>query len=115
MKHCIALLLIILGGAQARAITFSNDARLTCRQFIDEPARSKIVYLAWVSGFISGRNIYSQGSMPNLGDPRITAELTDYCKLMPETWLVNAAISIAAKLNQEPAQAASMEPGQAGK
>ncbi len=100
MKNCIALLLIIACVLPAHALTTSGDALVTCRQFNEDAGGSKRVYNAWINGFLSGRNLYTvQGKMPEFNDARVAQELTEYCRLVPDAWLISAAIAIAAKLN----------------
>jgi hypothetical protein len=102
MKHCIALLFIIASVLPAHALTTSGDALVTCRQFNEDAGGSRRVYSAWINGFLSGRNLYSvQGKMPEFNDTRVAQELAEFCSQVPDAWLINAAIAIAAKLNHE--------------
>ncbi len=116
MKNCIAFLFIIASVLPARALTTSGDALVTCRQFNEDAGDGKRIYSAWINGFLSGRNLYSvQGRMPAFNDARVAQELAEFCRLVPDAWLINAAIAIAAKLNHEQRPEALIGARQTGK
>jgi hypothetical protein len=104
MKHCIAFLFIIASAFPVHAIRVSGEADTPCREFTYAPTTRQVQLIFWVNGFVSARSVYSiQQSTPELNDRLVAQELWDFCKKMPDAWLINASIFIAAKLAHEPA------------
>ena len=104
MKYCFAIFFIIASVLPVHAISVSGEANTPCREFIyaAPPRQAQLIF--WVNGFISAKNVYSiQRNMPELNDRTVAVELWDYCRKVPDAWLINASIFIAAKLAHEPA------------
>ncbi len=104
MKYCFAFLFTIVTAIPVHAISVSGEANTPCREFTYAPPSRQVQLIFWVNGFVSARNVYSiNQNTPELNDRLVATELWDYCKRMPDMWLINASISIAAKLAHEPA------------
>ena len=111
MKYCCAILFTIMAVTPVHATSVSGEANTPCREFTYAPPPRQVQLIFWVNGFVSARNVYSiRQSAPGLNDRAVAVELWDYCKSMPDAWLINASISIAAKLAHEPAPAFFMAP-----
>ena len=111
MKYCFAFLFTIVTAIPVHAVSVSGEANTPCREFTYAPSARQVQLIFWVNGFVSARNVYSiRQSTPELNDRVVATELWDYCKKAPDAWLINASISIAAKLAHEPVPAFIMGP-----
>jgi hypothetical protein len=111
MKHCIAILFVMVSAAPAHALHVSGEADTPCREFTYASTSRQVQLIFWVNGFISARGVYSiQQSTPELNDRLVAQELWDFCRKTPDAWLINASIFIAAKLAREPAPTFLMGP-----
>lgn len=111
MTHCCLAFLLLLAAniAPSRGATLSPHAIVRCKELKKASPQLQAGAYSWVEGFISGRNAYAlDGKMPNFTNKRVALELNSYCELFPDEFLVNAAIAIIARLNDQPDMAFRM-------
>ena len=97
MKKLIAILSVVLFANQASAEYFVlGFSEIKCTDYVDSKNydNKRLSFLAWVMGYMTGRNFQTQSSTGSDKLAQIEVEIENICKDHPEYTLNEAAHSL---------------------